>query len=73
MSDSRVLKRKSQSYGAYSANDLFPNIKFPIGLDSFKSSFDDFPGGTVHKNLPVITVVTGLIPDQGRFHMPRSN
>ena len=73
MSDSRVLKRKSQSYGAYSANALFPNIKFPTGLDSFKSGFDDFPGGTVHKNLPASAGDMSSVPSMRRFHMPWSN
>ena len=30
---------------------------------------DDFPGGTVHKNLPASAEDTGSIPGPGRFHM----
>ena len=33
----------------------------------------DFPGGTVVKNLPANAGDTGLSPDAGRSHMPRSN
>ena len=38
-----------------------------------KNSFQDFPGGTVDKNLSDNTGDTGLIPDLGIFHMLRSN
>ena len=33
----------------------------------------DFPGGTVVKNLPANAEDTGLIPGPGRFHILRSN
>ena len=33
----------------------------------------DFPGGTVGKNLPASAGDMGLIPGPGIFHMPRSN
>ena len=32
-----------------------------------------FPGGSVVKNLPANARDTGLIPDLGRSHMPKSN
>ena len=32
-----------------------------------------FPGGAVVKNLPANAGDTGLSPDLGRSHMPRSN
>ena len=38
-----------------------------------KSNGGDFPGGTVVKNLPANAGNTGLSPDLGRSHMPRSN
>ena len=38
-----------------------------------KSKPWDFPGGPVVKNLPANAGDTGLIPDLGRSHMPRSN
>ena len=34
---------------------------------------EDFPGGTVDKNLPANAGDMGSIPGPGRFHMPRSN
>ena len=34
---------------------------------------EDFPGGTVVKNLPVNAGDTGSIPGSGEFHMPQSN
>ena len=33
----------------------------------------DFPGGTVDKNLPADAGDMSLIPDLGRFHMLRNN
>ena len=33
----------------------------------------DFPSGPVLKNLPANKENKGLIPGQGRFHMPQSN
>ena len=33
----------------------------------------DFPCGLVVKNLPAHAGDTGLVPDLGRFHMPRGN
>ena len=38
-----------------------------------KKSPRGFPGGSVVKNLPANAGETGLIPDLGRSHMPRSN
>ena len=38
-----------------------------------KSSKEDFPGGTVDKNLPADAGDTGSIPGLGRSHMPQSN
>ena len=34
---------------------------------------EDFPGGTMNKNLPDNAGDTGSIPGPGRFHVPRSN
>ena len=34
---------------------------------------EDFPGGTVDKNLPANAGDVRSIPGPGRFHMPRSN
>jgi hypothetical protein len=34
---------------------------------------EDFPGGTVVKNLPVNAGDTGSIPGLGRLHMPWRN
>ena len=34
---------------------------------------EDFPGGTVDKNLPAIAGKTGSIPGPGRFHTLRGN
>ena len=36
----------------------------------FKMSSEDFPGGSVVKNLPANAGDTALIPDQRRSHMP---
>ena len=38
-----------------------------------KMKVQDFPGGTVVKNLSANAGDTGLIPGPGRSHMPRSN
>ena len=48
----------------FGANMLLKNIVFHILK---------FPGGPVVKDLPVNAGDTGLIPDPGRFHMPRGN
>ena len=37
------------------------------------TSHKTFPGGSVVKNLPANAGDTGLIPDPGRSHTPRSN
>ena len=39
----------------------------------WKGGTQDFPGGTVDKNLPANAGDTGSIPGKGRFHLPRSN
>ena len=39
----------------------------------FKACGQDFPGGTVVKNLPASAGDRGSIPGLGRSHMPRSN
>ena len=38
-----------------------------------KKEEEDFPGGTVDKNLPAIAGKTGLIRGPGRFHTLRGN
>ena len=38
-----------------------------------KVLLEDFPDGTVDKNLRANAGDTGLIPSQGRFHRPQSN
>ena len=38
-----------------------------------RSIAQDFPGGTVDKNLPASARDTGSIPSPGRFHMLQSN
>ena len=38
-----------------------------------KSPEENFPGGTVDRNLPANAGDTGLIPSLERFHMPQSN
>ena len=38
-----------------------------------RKSFEDFPGGTVGKNIPANARDIGSIPGLGRFHMPQSN
>ena len=38
-----------------------------------KSCSEDFPGGTVDRNLPANAGDTGSSPDPGRLHMPQSN
>ena len=38
-----------------------------------KKKLKDFPGGPVVKNPPANTGDVGLIPGQGRSHMPQSN
>ena len=40
---------------------------------NFKNSLEDFPGGTVVKNLPANAGDTGLSPGPGRSHMTQSN
>ena len=48
----------------------------PKGNCSFldqESREEDFPGGTVVKNLPASAGDTGSSPGPGRSHMPRSN
>ena len=40
---------------------------------SLKMINQDFPGGTVDKNLPADAGDMSLIPDLGRFHMLRNN
>ena len=36
-------------------------------------TFENFPGDTVGKNLPVNAGDMGLVPGPGRFQMPQSN
>ena len=38
-----------------------------------KNQMQGFPGGSVVNNMPANARDTGLIPDPGRFHVPRSN
>ena len=38
-----------------------------------KSQEEDFPGSIVDKKLPTKAGLTGLIPCQGRSHMPQSS
>ena len=38
-----------------------------------KFLLEDFPGGTMDKNLPANARDMGLIPDLGRSHMSQSN
>ena len=47
------------------------NLLFILQKKQIK--FLNFPGGTVHKNLPVSAGDTGSIPGPGRFHVPQSN
>ena len=43
-------------------------------IEGYKWKYrDDFPGGSVVKNLPASAGDTGSIPGLGRFHTPRSN
>ena len=44
-----------------------------VGKKHVKTKAKDFPGGTVHKNLPANAEDVGSIPGLGRFHMPWSN
>ena len=44
-----------------------------LNCRSLKTKLLGFSGGSVVKNLPANTGDTGLIPDSGRSHMPRSN
>ena len=45
----------------------------PKTLKKKEEEEEDFPGGTVDKNLPAIAGKTGLIPGPGRFHTLRGN
>ena len=47
-------------------------FSFYVYYDMF-TSHKTFPGGSVLKNLPANAGDTGLIPDPGRSHTPRSN
>ena len=38
-----------------------------------KFSVEDFPGGTVDKNLPTNARDMGSVPELGRFYLPQSN
>ena len=64
----------------------FPSSSAPVVLASLdtchvpllkrmhlKFIYQDFPGGTVVKNLPANAGDTGSSPGPGRSHMPRSN
>ena len=46
---------------------------FNRNLESIKNDKQDFPGGSVVKNLPANAGDTGSIPGLGRSHMPWSN
>ena len=49
-------------------------IKVVIFKDfCLNSTWEDFPGGTVDKNLPANARDTGFIPGPRRFHMLWSN
>ena len=41
--------------------------------DHHQKNLQDFPGGSMVKNLPANAGDTSLIPDPGRFHMPQGN
>ena len=61
-----------QPMGFWSKSQLLEN---GIGHRNhlIKKSSEDFPGGTVVKNLPANAADTGSSPGPGRSHMPRSN
>ena len=44
-----------------------------MGSSGLKISAQDFPGGTVDKNLPANSGDMVSIPGPGRFHMPHGN
>ena len=46
---------------------------YSLLLLSVTAAFQDFPGGTVDRNLLANAGDTGSIPGPGGFHMPRSN
>ena len=53
----------------YSSN----GSQLEIIIYSSEVCLEDFPGGTVVKNLPANSGDVGLSPGAGRFHMPWSN
>ena len=55
-------------------HEIFLQSHWYIRGQSFKNISDgDFPGGAVVKNPPANAGDTGLSPDPGRSHMPRSS
>ena len=52
---------------------LRSSTKPSLKRQTLKKKVQSFPGGSVVKNPPANAGDTGLIPDLGRSHMPRSN
>ena len=52
---------------------LPPKDQYVNNFSEVKNRHQDFPGGTVVKNLPANAGDMGSSPGPGRSHMPRSN
>ena len=52
---------------------MYLNLGQEAHLCTLKCTQEDFPGGSVVKNLPACAGDMGSIPSQGRMHMPQSN
>ena len=52
---------------------MYLNLGQEAHVCTLKCTQEDFPGGSVVKNLPASAGDMGLIPRQGRLHMPRGN
>ena len=52
---------------------IYLHILYIIQLFLKVAILQDFPGGTVDKNLPANAGYVGFIPGPGRFHTPQSN
>lgn len=59
-------------YGIWNQNFWIQVLSF-ASVKTLKTNFEHFPDGPLVENTPANAWDMGLIPDLGRFHMPRGN
>ena len=69
-----ALLYRKEEFPVFAVVVFTKRIKVVIFKDfCLNSTWEDFPGGTVDKNLPANARDTGSNPDPGRFFMPQCN